>query len=132
MSKLEGGALRSGNVANTYGPGASSETHGVGYTTHRRGEVEIVIIAVDQPCSLTPQRAIVRVIILTCPVVAEAKIEAVVAFAGCSGAPPTSQAVRSPAVGLAAFCLGIQVVRVSVSVRTHLKRVGTRHWCELQ
>ena len=119
-------------MANTYGPGASSETHGVGYAPHRRGEIEIVIIAVDQPRSLAPQRAIARVIILTRPVVAEAEIEAVVAVAGCCGAPRTLQAVLCPAVGLTAFCMGIQVVRVSVSVRTHLKSVGTRHWCELQ
>lgn len=119
-------------MANTYGPGASSETHGVGYAPHRRGEVEVVIIAVDQPRSLAPQRAIARIIVLTRPVVAETKIKAVIAAAGCSGAPPTLQAVLCPAVGLAAVCLVIQVVRVSVSVRTHLKSVGTRHWCELQ
>ena len=119
-------------MANTYEPGASSETHGVGYAPHRRGEIEIVIIAVDQPRSLAPQRAIARVIILTRPVVAEAKIEAVVAVAGCCGAPRTLQAVLCPAVGLTAFCLGIQVVRVSVSVRMDLKSVGTRHWWKLQ
>lgn len=119
------------NWKNTYGPRASRETHGVGHTPHRRGEVEVVIIAVDQACSLAPQRAIVRIVILFRPVVAEAKIEAVVAFAGCCGAPPTLQAVR-PAVVLAAVRVGIQVVRVSVSVRMHLKSVGTRNWWELQ
>ena len=93
------------NWRNTYGPRASRETHGVGHTPHRRGEVEVVIIAVDQACSLAPQRAIVRVVILSCPVVADAKIEAVVAFAGCCGAPPTLQAVR-PAVVLAAVRFG--------------------------
>ena len=63
----------------TYGPVASTETHRVGYTSHWRGEVEVVIIAVDHTCSQHPPWAIVRVIIVTRSVAAEAEIEAVVA-----------------------------------------------------
>ena len=38
----------------TYRPGASGETHGVGYTAHPGGEGEVVIIAVDHACSPAP------------------------------------------------------------------------------
>ena len=65
----------------TYRPGASSETHGVGYTAHPGGEGEVVIIVVDHACSPAPQRTIVRIIILSRPVAAQAEIEAVVASA---------------------------------------------------
>ena len=65
----------------TYGPGTSSETHGVGYAAHPGGKVEVVIIVVDHACSPAPQRTIVRIIILSSPVAAHAEIEAVVASA---------------------------------------------------
>ena len=60
----------------TYGPVDSTETHGVGYTPHRRGEGEVVIIAVDHTCSPDPPWAIVGVIIMTRSIAVEAEIEA--------------------------------------------------------
>ena len=63
----------------TYGPVASTETHGVRYTPHWRGEVEVVIIAVDHTCSRQPPWAVVHVVVVTRSIVAQAEVEAVVA-----------------------------------------------------
>ena len=63
----------------TYGPVASSETHGVGYASHWGGEVKVVIITVDHTCSNHPPWAIVRIVIVTRSIAAETEIEAVVA-----------------------------------------------------
>ena len=83
----------------------------------------MVIIPVDHVCSLNPPWAIVRVIIVTCSIVAEAEFEAVVT---------SVQTAAVPGPAIAAVSLLLLTLRVSVTVSTYLQCVRTHHWGKLQ
>ena len=70
-----------------------------------------------------PPWAIVRVVIVTCSVVAEAEFEAVVT---------SVQTAAVPGPAIAAVSLLLLTLRVFVTVSTYLQCVGTHHWGKLQ